>query len=563
MATDDMALLRQYARNNSQTAFSALMSRYVNMVYSVALRSVRDSHLAEDVTQTAFVILARKAGSLGDDTILSAWLCRTARYAAANALTIQRRRQRREREAQVHSAHTEPQPDAWALIAPLLEPALARLSVQDHDAIVLRFFEGKNYKEVAAAMGTGEDNARMRVNRALEKLRKSFGRHGVAFSTAVIASVVSEQSVQAAAPSLAATITSAAAHSSMVSATAAPLVKGTLKLMAWAKIKVAALTAAALLTLGTVSVVTIAHGRSAKNVAARATIQLPPEVQQQLTKQKAAMSIVYLEYAESYSGTLSEYKNDVAKTYAVYFDGSRFYHHERTPGHDNQRSFDGKLVYMGTGRGAKKMSISDAPDLMRYSKWCDWPYPDAAGFYAPSYVTEMEKFSSLEPVVLHYLEHSDSAKSEAEGDNLRVTLEVEDVELINVRQINLDDYQKDLERRPNTREWVADEIKTVKRLQSMKPTRKVSFLLDAKHGYAVAEREEWTAAGERIVHIHSDGWKYYAVPGVWLPERCVAAYYTSPFRLDNFSDQPVLTVTHELKAVEFGKKDISFNLNSK
>ena len=97
--TDDMALLREYAQRNSEEAFAALVSRHVNLVYSVALRQVRDAHLAEEITQAVFVILARKAKSLTAKTILAGWLCRTARYAGTNALTIQRRRQNREQEA--------------------------------------------------------------------------------------------------------------------------------------------------------------------------------------------------------------------------------------------------------------------------------------------------------------------------------------------------------------------------------------------------------------------------------------------------------------------------------
>src|SRR5580704_16309435 len=125
MMNNDMALLREYTGHGSEPAFAALVSRHVNLVYSVALRQVRDAHLAEDVTQATFVILARKAPTLTDKTILSAWLCRTARHVAANALTIQRRRAQREEEAAMQAILNEPEPDAWHQISPLLEPALA------------------------------------------------------------------------------------------------------------------------------------------------------------------------------------------------------------------------------------------------------------------------------------------------------------------------------------------------------------------------------------------------------------------------------------------------------
>jgi RNA polymerase sigma factor (sigma-70 family) len=215
MMTDDMTLLREYAQRNSEEAFATLVSRHVNLVYSVALRQVRDTHLAEESTQAVFIILARKAKSLGDNTILSGWLCRTARYASANALTIQRRRQHREQEAHMQSVLNESESDAWTQIAPLLDRALAQLGETDHNAIVLRFFEGRNFNEVGAALGASEDAAKKRVARAVEKLRKFFTKRGVTFSAAVIASAVSANSVQAAPVGLAQkTITTVSSMSS-------------------------------------------------------------------------------------------------------------------------------------------------------------------------------------------------------------------------------------------------------------------------------------------------------------------------------------------------------------
>src|SRR5262249_25451464 len=143
--TDDMALLREYAERNSEEAFAALVSQHVNLVYSVALRDVHDPHLAEEVTQAVFVILARKVASLSPNGILSGWLCRTARYASANALKMQRRRQQREHEAYMQSTLNQPEPDVWTQIAPWLGGAMEQLGQKDHDAIVLRFFEGRSF----------------------------------------------------------------------------------------------------------------------------------------------------------------------------------------------------------------------------------------------------------------------------------------------------------------------------------------------------------------------------------------------------------------------------------
>jgi len=258
MTTDDMELAREYARNGSEEAFATLVSRHVNLVYSVALRQLGDAHLAEEVTQAAFIILARKAGALNSKTILSAWLCRTAQYAAADALKAQRRRQAREQEMHMESILNQPEADGspWPEMAPLLDTAMGQLGRKDHSAIVLRFFEGRDLKEVGAALGVSENTAKTRVSRAVEKLRKFFARRGITLSAAVIAGALAANSVQAAPAGLASTVTAVAAKGAAVAGSTLALIDGTLKFMAWAKVKMTVLVGTAVvLAVGATTVI--------------------------------------------------------------------------------------------------------------------------------------------------------------------------------------------------------------------------------------------------------------------------------------------------------------------
>src|SRR3954469_12826441 len=109
---DDMTLVREYAAHNSEEAFATLVSRHVSLVHSVALRQAHDPHQAEEIVQTVFILLARKAVSLDSKTNLPGWLYRTANYVSAAALKINRRREQREQEAYIQAMIEEVQTDS-------------------------------------------------------------------------------------------------------------------------------------------------------------------------------------------------------------------------------------------------------------------------------------------------------------------------------------------------------------------------------------------------------------------------------------------------------------------
>src|ERR1700722_19004183 len=253
----DIELLRQYVRQNSDEAFAALVARYVNMVYSAALRKPGASYADEEITQAVFIILAKKADRLPEKTILSGWLYQTARLAAANFLRTQIRRVRREQEAYMQSLSNETEPEIWPQIMPLLEDAMGRLGEKDRNAIALRFFEGKSFQEIGTAFGARENAAKKRVAYALEKLRKYFSKCGVNSTAATLAGAISANSVQAAPAMLAKTATAVAlAKGAAASTSTLTLIKGALEVMAWTKVKMAIVAGAVvLLATGTTTVI--------------------------------------------------------------------------------------------------------------------------------------------------------------------------------------------------------------------------------------------------------------------------------------------------------------------
>ena len=245
MAPDDISLLREFSASQSEPAFAALVERHVALVHSSALRQTGDEHLADEVTQAVFIILAQKAVTLGANTILPAWLYRTTRYAAGNALKIQHRRRVREHQAylgtmndnEALARHSETEAEAvWQQLAPLLDDAMNKLSERDRAPLVLRFFENRPWREVAGMMQVSEDAAQKRVTRALEKLRKLFAKRGVMLTAALIAGAISANSVKAAPYILVKTISAAVmAKGAAAGVSTLAVVKGTLKALAWSK----------------------------------------------------------------------------------------------------------------------------------------------------------------------------------------------------------------------------------------------------------------------------------------------------------------------------------------
>lgn len=208
---DGQQLIADYVKSGSESAFRELVSRYVDLVYSSAIRLVNgDIHLAEDVTQTVFTDLARMARTLSRDVMLGGWLHRHTCFVASKAMRGERRRRERERQAMEMNLSEDHSAANLAAVAPALDEAINELGAEDRAAILLRFFEQRDFRSVGEALGSNEEAARKRVDRALDKLHGLLSRRGVALSAAALATTLSAGVVSAAPTGLAVTVSSAA-----------------------------------------------------------------------------------------------------------------------------------------------------------------------------------------------------------------------------------------------------------------------------------------------------------------------------------------------------------------
>jgi len=203
----DRRLIQRYTRDGSEDAFHELVERHLRLVYATCLRELGDAALAEDATQIVFLILARKAPSLVLGQSLAGWLFVTARYTCNDLRRREIRRKRHETDLDsVDPGSLRYEDAAWSFIDPNLNDALMSLGEVDRDAVLLRFFEQRSYKEVGEHLSLSEAAAERRVARALVKLRRQLVNAGFAASISALGALLLERSAHAVAENLTASV---------------------------------------------------------------------------------------------------------------------------------------------------------------------------------------------------------------------------------------------------------------------------------------------------------------------------------------------------------------------
>jgi RNA polymerase sigma factor (sigma-70 family) len=310
---NDHELLQRYSESRCEASFTELVKRYVDLVYSAALRQVGgDAHLAHDVTQSVFIDLARKAGSLSGRTVLAGWLYTSAHYAATKVVRTEQRWHAREQEANSMREISDESEPSWEELRPVIDEAMHELNQTERDAVLLRFFEKRQLGEVGAKLGVSEDAARKRVDRALEKLRGLLARRGVTSTSAALVVILGANTVAAAPVGTAASIAGAAIASTAVGTGGTLTI---LKFMAMSKLKVGLVGAVVVAGVATPLVIQQNHSQSklqAENQELRQQNRQLTEQMSPLAAENARLSNLIAQ-AKEYPSAQQSQSNEILK----------------------------------------------------------------------------------------------------------------------------------------------------------------------------------------------------------------------------------------------------------
>ncbi len=196
----DAQLLRQFVAHRDEAAFAALVGRYGSMVWSTCTRLLPVAADAEDAFQATFLVLVKKAGSIRRPELLGPWLHGVAVRTAAKLRVAAARRRRMEEGAAVMRPTTEPTPDVWHDLRPVLDEEVNNLPEKFRAPFILCHLEGVTNEEAARRLGCPKGTVLSRLARARERLRKQLARRGIILSAGLLASALAAGTASATVP---------------------------------------------------------------------------------------------------------------------------------------------------------------------------------------------------------------------------------------------------------------------------------------------------------------------------------------------------------------------------
>lgn len=240
----DHELLRAYVTSRSESAFQALVQKYLGMTLGIARRRTGSPDLAEEIAQNVFAILARKAAGLKATPTLAGWIYRVAMVECTAALRRERKRADKMKEYADHAQIAADGEEFWTAAQPHLDEAIDELAPADRDLLLMRFWEKKSFREIAGALGKSEAASQKQGERALEKLSLKLRRRGVATSIGALAAGFASSFATAAPPALVTTVTQGALTAAPAISTGSLILKS-IEAMTYAKTKTALVVAVA------------------------------------------------------------------------------------------------------------------------------------------------------------------------------------------------------------------------------------------------------------------------------------------------------------------------------
>jgi hypothetical protein len=299
---------------------------------------------------------------------------------------------------------------------------------------------------------------------------------------------------------------------------------------------------------------------------------LPQNVTEALKRQAESLDNFGIQYRVDRYGTKGIHPDGPCH-YAESFKGRKLYQHSLYHASGNayqtEIAFDEDTFHLGYPHrhvpGYRNIlnvfKADDENDFEYLSRYMDFEFLRAAGFYTPETMSDFRNYYGLESALLRHLKEGRLLSQENLEGKLKVRLSVPDQFLLNTRKMDPEQLAKEGKFGANPEEG----IKHLENLQAKDATRTISYLLDPDKNYGIVRREEHTPDEKLILQVISDDWRHYQDQNVdiWLPHRCAIRYHRNPLSQAELIPGPrnLTYVTNFLTNVTFTNIQASFAID--